>query len=131
MNEIKLEPNFFKIKQLKEKIGLKGILASQKDIIVTFNQLMKRNEHPKYIFIFDEKSIETYCLVTYCNYFNIEMYKLAEDEILEVKSLIKYAQIVCISKSMTENKHFRIPETASNDCVDIFNEISNIDLNQR
>ncbi|ELA41646.1 uncharacterized protein VICG_01279 [Vittaforma corneae ATCC 50505] len=95
MGHTVFEPQFFKITELKEKVGMVQLIENTK-VPVTFNQLMKSEDAFTHIFVFDEKSIEVPSLIAFCRYFKIELYKLCPDDIREMKSKIKHSQIVCI-----------------------------------
>lgn len=136
MQNVTIEPNLFKIKQLQQKIGLAEILKNgpKDEVIVTFNQLMKRNDKIEFIFIFDENSIEIFPLISYCNYFNIQMYKLDEEETKEIKEVIKYTQMVCITSNLKIKNRTTNETSESSTSFQykvVFDNLLKIDLNSK
>lgn len=131
MSLLKFEPKFFKVKQLKDRIGIKSILEDAEGVVVTYNQLMKSEAAFKFIFIFDEAAIEVPSLISYCNYFDVELFKLLEEEAAEVKSVVKYAQMVCIPACLTLDLPRSFMQTlseAGQNCAEIAQDISKMDL---
>jgi len=89
------KPAFFKISLLKTAIGLAGLIR-ETPVPVTFNQLMKCDLKLSHIFIFDESGAEVPMLISYCGYFGVKLYRPAEADVSDVKSLIGHARMVCI-----------------------------------
>ena len=90
-------PDYFKIPKLNKKINILESIKNMK-LLLTFNQLMKFEGEVAMILIFDEDSIEIPTLLSYCNYFKIKIFVLDQQDIKEIKSQIKHAQMVCIPK---------------------------------
>lgn len=88
-------PEYFKIKKLNKKTNIWSYVKNCK-IPLTFNQLMKFEGPVDTIFIFNENSIEVPCLLSFCHYFKIKIFILNHEDINEIKSEIKHAQMICI-----------------------------------
>lgn len=93
------DPSFFKLVKLNRPIGITKLIENNR-IPVTFNQLMKTTAKFSYIFIFDENSIEIPMLISFCRYFEIKLCKLSQEDVNEVKKIIKHARMVCIPCSV-------------------------------
>lgn len=130
MSLLKFEPKFFKIRALKGRLGIRSIMENE-GVVVTYNQLMKSGAAFRYVFIFDENSIEVPSLISYCNYFGVELFKLQKEEAAEVRSAIGYAQMVCIPCKLAQGLPHdlrRRLEEAGRSCTEIAQDISRIDL---
>lgn len=130
MSLLTFEPRFFKIRALKRMLGIRSIMGSE-GVVVTYNQLMKSSAAFKYVFVFDENSIEVPSLISYCNYFGVDLLKLLKEEVAEVRSIIGHAQIVGIPCKLARNLPHDLRcqlEEALRSCIEIALDISKIDL---
>lgn len=99
--------NFLCVQELKSKINAVE-LASDDKCVFTYNQLMKSDRDFKYIFIFDEYSVEVPSLVSFSNHFKISIAKLSSEDVLEIKKKVKYAQLLAIYKETDTRKVERV-----------------------
>lgn len=130
MSLLTFEPKFFKIREMKRKLGIRSIMESE-GVVVTYNQLMKSSATFSHIFIFDENSIEVPSLVSYCNYFGVELFKLLEEEVDEVRGVVAHAQMVCITSKAAQDLPSGFQERlgdAVKSCTEIAQDVSRIDL---
>lgn len=131
MGLLKFEPKFFKVRELKSKLGINSILKNSEGVVVTYNQLMKSKAVFKFIFIFDEASIEVPSLILYCNHFGVEIFKLLEEEVSEIREVVKHAQMVGIPKDLALGLPHKFEQSlseAGRDCAEIALDLLQIDL---
>lgn len=88
-------PDYFKIQKINGKIHLFEAIKDE-NLPLTFNQLMKYDGAIETVFIFNEDAVEVPALLSYCHYFKVKIFLLATEDIKDIKSEIKFAQMMCI-----------------------------------
>lgn len=126
---------FFSIQKITKNLNLYQFLncnqenTQEKDII-TYNQLMKADEKIKYIFVFDENAIEIPSLVTYARHFNINIFRISDQDIKNIQNIFKHARIFCVRENNLKCKEIdeRIKKSNMKETEININNIQNLSI---